>query len=169
MKGDLDSGPKPSLGLLVFTKVAEEQFSPTFKDRVLAVYSLFPELQAQQIKCGYISKGSRLVGSARNWTSPQQISLQPYASMTTIAHEFTHLLQGNGVPYGEKACDIWAISRLPSIMADEQPCYILRHWQKKRWLRHRESVKQLCIEAIKARKTKRAYISWLSEQLRDLK
>jgi hypothetical protein len=153
--------------LLVFTKVAGARFSAAFKGRILDVYSLFPELQDRQVKCGFIRKGSRLAGSARSWTSPQQIALQPDASSTTIAHELTHLLQGNGVPYGEKSCDIWALSRLEA--ADEQPYYILRHWKKGRWLRHRESVRRLCIQAIEVRRTNKTYIKWLSGQLRQLR
>lgn len=153
--------------MLAFTKVADARFSPAFKDRILDVYSLFPELQDRQVKCGFFRKGSRLAGSARSWTIPQQIALQPDASSTTIAHELTHLLQGNGVPHGEKACDIWTISRLEK--PDEQPYYLLRHWKKDRWLRHRESVRQLCIRAIEVRRTNKTYIKWLSGQLRQLR
>ncbi len=155
--------------MLAFTKVADVRFSPGFKERILQVYSLFPELQERQIKCGFIRRDSRLAGSARSWIVPQQIALQSGASSTTIAHELTHLLQGNGVPHGEKACDIWAVSRLPPEMADEQPYYLLRHWQKERWLRHRASVRQLCMQAIEVRRTDRAYIKWLSGQLRQLR
>ncbi|HEX6068061.1 MAG TPA: hypothetical protein VFZ05_04595 [Nitrososphaera sp.] len=155
--------------MLVFTKVARARFSPSFRERIVQVYSLFPELQDRQVKCGFISRGSRLAGSARSWTVPQQIALQPNASSTTIAHELTHLLQGNGVPHGEKACDIWAVSRLPPKLADDQPYYILRHWQRDRWLRHRESVRRLCVQAIEVRKTDRNYIKLLSGQLRQLR
>lgn len=155
--------------MLAFTRVAEARFSPAFKDRIMQVHSLFPELQDRQVKCGFIRRGSRLAGSAKSWTDPQQIALQPGASSTTIAHELTHLLQGNSVPHGEKACDIWTVSRLPSDMADEQPYYLLRHWQKDRWLRHRASVRQLCIEAIEVRGANREYIRWLSGRLRQLR
>jgi hypothetical protein len=136
---------------------------------VLSVYSLFSELRDRPIKCGFINNDSRIAGSARSWVAPQQIALQSDASSTTIAHELTHLLQGNGVPHGEKACDIWAVSRLPVGMADEQPYYLLRHWQKKRWLRHRESVRLLCMQAIEVRRTDREYIKWLFGQLRQLR
>lgn len=155
--------------MLVFTKVADSRFSPAFKERILQIYSLFPELQDRRVKCGFIRKGSWLIGSARRWAFPQQIALQPGASATTIAHELTHLLQGNCVPHGEKACDIWAVSRLPTAMADEQPCYILPRWEKGKWLRHRESVRQLCVEAIEVRRTNREYIKWLSLKLRQLR
>lgn len=155
--------------MLAFTSVAEAQFTHSFRERIMQVYSLFPELQDRQIKCGFIRKGSRLAGAARSWAHPQQIALQPHASSTTIAHELTHLLQGNGVPHGEKACDIWAVSRLAAEMADEQPYYILRHWRRERWLRNKESVRQLCLQAIEVRRTNRVYIKWLSGQLRQLR
>ena len=185
--------------MLAFTRVAEAKFSPVFKDRILQVYSLFPELHERQIKCGFIRRGSRIAGSARSWTNPKQIALQPDASTTTIAHEFTHLLQGKGngkakengngsegagaggggggrasgsgncVPHGEKACDIWAICRLPAEMADKKPSYLLGHWSNARWLRHKESVRRLCLQAIQVRNTDRAYIKWLSAHLRQLR
>ncbi|WP_431755760.1 hypothetical protein [Nitrososphaera sp.] len=151
--------------MIRFTSVAEAKFSPQFKERVLSVYSLFPELRGQAITCGFICRG-HVLGTARSWQ--KQISLQSSVGNMTIAHELTHLLQGNGVPHGEKACDIWAVARLPAEMLDEQPYYILRHWQKGRWLRNRPAVKGLCAQAIKVRESRRTYIKWLSGQLRQL-
>jgi len=101
-------------------------------------------LQDGQVKCGFIRKSSWLAGTARSWASPQQIALQPNASSTAIAHELTHLLQENGVPHSEKVCDIWAVSRLAAEMVDEQPYYILRH---------KKSVRRLCVQAIEVRRT----------------
>ena len=131
----------------------------------MKVHSLFPELRDKTITCGFIRRG-HILGTARSWQS--QISLQPMVGNMTIAHELTHLLQGNGVPHGEKACDIWAVARLPEEMLDEQPYYILRHWQKDRWLRNRPAVKGLCAQAIKVRESRRTYIKWLSGELRQL-
>lgn len=151
-----------------FSRVAEARFSPQFKNRISNVYSLFPELHDAAITCGYIRKGYYVIGTARGWR--QQIALQPDVSNMTIAHELTHLLQGvDGVPHGEKACDIWAVARLPPEMLDERPHYILRHWSRERWLAHRHAVRQLCAQAIEVRKTKRTYIKWLSGQLRQHK
>ncbi|AIF84776.1 hypothetical protein NTE_02734 [Candidatus Nitrososphaera evergladensis SR1] len=156
--------------MLRFTRVAEAKFSGEFQERVLKVYGLFPELAEHDIKCGYIRKGMRLLGTARGWTTPKQISLQPNVGRMTIAHELTHLLQGSdGVPHGEKACDIWAVARLPAEMLDEQPYYLLRHWHRERWLRNRVQAKALCERAIGVRRTERNYIKWLSGELRHLK
>jgi hypothetical protein len=153
-------------GLIRFTSVAETRFSQQFKGRILRVYSLFPELHDQKITCGFIGRG-HVAGTARSWRG--QIALQPNVSNTTIAHELTHLLQGNGVPHGEKACDIWALARLPADMLDEQPSYIAGHWSRSRWLEHRLQVKSLCEQAIELRKTQRTYLKWLSGRLRLLK
>lgn len=157
--------------MLRFTRVAAAKFSGEFQERVLHVYSLFPELKDDEIKCGYIRRGTRLLGTARGWTTPKQISLQPNVGRLTIAHELTHLLQGeNGVPHGEKACDIWAVARLPAEMLDEQPYYLLRHWHRERWLCNRAQAKALCEQAIiDVRRTERNYIKWLSLELRHLK
>jgi hypothetical protein len=51
-------------------------------------------------------------------------------------------------------------------MLDEQPYYLLRHWHRERWARHRTSVRDLCVQAIKVRETNRTYIKWLAGQLR---
>lgn len=147
-----------------FTSVADANFSVLFKERVLRVYSFFPELHNRSITCGFIRRGTHLAGTARSWK--QQIALQQNVGNTTIAHELTHLLQGNGVPHGEKACDIWAVARLPEEMLDEQPYYLLRHWHRERWARHRTSVRDLCVQAIQVRETNKTYIMWLSGQLR---
>ena len=153
--------------MIRFTSVADAKFSPQFKERIFRVYSLFQELDELPITCGFIRRGQHVLGTARSWQN--QISLQPNVSNTTIAHELTHLLQGvDGVPHGEKACDIWAIARLPEEMLDDQPYYILRHWQKDRWLRHRQAVRGLCAQAIEVRKSRRTYIKWLSGELRQL-
>ncbi|HVX01717.1 MAG TPA: hypothetical protein VHA09_01040 [Nitrososphaera sp.] len=164
--------------MLTFTRVAKAKFSGEFQGRVLQVYSLFPELAAHDVKCGYIRRGTRLLGTARGWVTPKQISLQPDVDRMTIAHELTHLLQGRNndnhnnncsIPHGEKACDIWAMARLPTEMLDEQPYYLLRHWQRERWVRNRAQAKALCERAIEVRKTERQYIKWLSLELRHLK
>lgn len=155
--------------MLRFTRVAEAEFSGEFKQKVLHVYSLFPELQGHEISCGFIKKGSYLLGTAKNWARPRQIALQAGVGRMTIAHELTHLLQGDGVPHGEKACDIWALARLPKEMLDERPYYLLRHWYLERWLRNRAQAKALCEQAIEVRKVQRNYIKWLSAQLRQLR
>lgn len=111
------------------------------------------------------------MGSARSWTHPAQIALQTNVTRMVIAHELTHLLQGNlgCVPHGEKACDIWTVARLPVDMLDSPPSYLLHYWHRDRWLRNKLQVKMLCEMAIDVRKSERFYIKWLTGELRKLK
>ena len=102
--------------MILFTSVADAGFDRQFKDRILAVYSLFEELQGRPVKCGYIRRGSALLGTARSWADPQRIALQPGVGNTTIAHELVHLLQGAGVPHGETSCVM-----LPATLAWNKP------------------------------------------------
>lgn len=152
-----------------FTSRAEREFDPAFKQRILKVYSRFPELGSRPVICGSISRGSRYLGTACGWTYPQKVSLQPGVGNTTIAHEFTHLVQGNGIPHGEKQCDIWTVARLDLELLDEKPHYILRGWKKDRWVRNKAAVRQLCIQSIKERDVRRNYIVWLSQEFRKMK
>jgi hypothetical protein len=49
-----------------------------------------------------------------------------YPTYWTIAHELMHLAQFNsdGIPGDERACDIFAIARLPPRFIDESPTYL---------------------------------------------
>ncbi len=49
-----------------------------------------------------------------------------YPTYWTIAHEFMHLAQFNsdGIPRGERACDVFALARLPPRFIDESPTYL---------------------------------------------
>jgi hypothetical protein len=86
-------------------------------------------------------------GTATGWTSPPVFRLRPNASRYTIAHELTHLVQGNGsgIPHGEVACDIWIISRLPVELLDQRPAYYLLARQHSRldWKKNRAAVREL--------------------------
>ncbi|NOJ27847.1 MAG: hypothetical protein DA330_07555 [Nitrososphaera sp.] len=151
-----------------FTRVAAQKFSVDFKQRIVTVYRNFPELD-RVIICGCISRGSRLLGAAQSWTNPQKISLQPGVANTVIAHELVHLLQGDGIPHGEKQCDVWTVARLDKELLDSKPHYILYGWTADRWHRNKDAAKQLCIQAIEYRRSNRNYIVWLSEELKRLK
>jgi hypothetical protein len=50
-----------------------------------------------------------------------------YPTNWTIAHELMHLAQFNscGIPSGERATDIYALSRLPPRFIDESPTYLV--------------------------------------------
>jgi hypothetical protein len=87
-----------------FTRHAQQAFSQEFKARVIQVYELFPELQNKRISCGLVKGHGWVEGTATGWTSPPVFRLQPNVSSYTIAHELTHLVQGNGseIPHGDR-------------------------------------------------------------------
>ena len=152
-----------------FSSRARQAFSPGFKERVMRVYALFPELQEKKISCGLLVKRSWVDGTATSWTYPPVFRLQPNVSSYTIAHELTHLVQGNGsgAPHGEVACDIWTVHRLPVDLLDQRPYYLMKN-SRCNWKKNREAIKELCRQAIEIRKTQRAYIVWLRSRINKL-
>ncbi len=154
---------------IAFSNPARQAFTPEFKSRIMRIYSLFPELQEKRISCGLIKKRGVVEGTATGWTSPPVFRLQPNVSHYTIAHELTHLVQGNGsgIPHGEVACDIWTVHRLPAGMLDERPYYLMKNIRCD-WKSNKDEIKELCSKAIETRKTQRAYIVWLRNQIRKM-
>jgi hypothetical protein len=152
-----------------FSRQAHQAFSPAFKGRIMQVYSLFPELQEKRISCGLLSGRGWVEGTATGWTSPPVFRLQPNVLSYTIAHELTHLVQGNGsgVPHGEVACDIWTVHRLPAGMLDQRPYYLMKNLRCD-WKENRDAIKDLCGQAIEIRKVRRTYIVWLRGQIKKL-
>ncbi|HEU4606059.1 MAG TPA: hypothetical protein VFS46_07465 [Nitrososphaera sp.] len=149
-----------------FSRPARQAFSSEFKTRIMQVYSLFPELQEKTIACGLLKKRGAVEGTAASWTLPPVFRLRPNVSSYTIAHELIHLVQGNGsgVPHGEVACDIWAVDRLPAELLDQRPYYLMKN-SRCDWKKNRDTVKELCRQAIEIRKTRRTYIVWLRGQI----
>ena len=149
-----------------FSRLARQAFSPEFMARIMQVYGLFPELQEKTIACGLLKKRGVVEGTATGWTAPPVFRLQPNVSSYTIAHELTHLVQGNGsgIPHGEVACDIWAVDRLPAELLDQRPYYLMKN-SRCDWKKNRDAVKELCRRAIEIRKTRRTYIVWLRGQI----
>jgi hypothetical protein len=154
---------------LDFSRYAQQAFSLDFRSKILSVYYYFPELHTKRIICGYLKKHSLIKGTAISWTDPPVFRLRPNVSNYTIAHELTHLVQGNqsGIPHGEVACDIWTIYRMPIELLDEQPYYLLRR-SKIDWKNDKIIIKDLCRQAIELRKLRRTYIVWLKNQIFDI-
>ncbi len=92
-----------------------------------------------------------------------------YPSYWTIAHEFMHLTQFNskGIPSGERATDIHALSRIPPELADDSPSYLVINKRLRRlWgpemarLAH-----ELAREALRRREEGlRYYASWWEDE-----
>jgi len=78
-----------------------------------------------------------------------------YPTYWTMAHELMHLAQfnSNGTPSGERACDVYALARMPPRFIDDSPSYLVvppagrKSWgRKEAALAHR-----LAVEAIDKR------------------
>lgn len=172
---------------LIFTRKASTDFSHQFKERIMNIFSYFPELHGDVIYVGWIAprgwaRGSCSISSfsssssssSNNLTKKRlKINLQPNERNFTIAHEFTHLLQARRkeelqIPCGERACDVWTLTRLPLELLDDHPSYIGNYLMRKRWDRIKMQVRELAFCAIEIRKTKRQYIVWLENEIKKL-
>ena len=166
-----------SKGRLIFTKKADVSFTDDFKQRIIDVFKFFPELHNEIVLVGWIAPRGWARGSCwcygASTNTPLKISLQPNERNFTIAHEFTHLLQARKkeelqIPSGERACDVWALTRLPLELIDDYPSYIGNNLMRKRWDTVKKIVRELAFDAIEIRKTKRHYIVWLEEEIKKL-
>jgi len=88
-----------------------------------------------------------------------------YPTYWTLSHELMHLAQFNahGIPSGERACDIFALARLPPEFIDESPTYlVVPRGRRTRWLqKDARMAHDLAVEALRLRrKGLRRYASW---------
>lgn len=144
----------------------------------------FPELHGKKITVGYTSAhlGSAVVPLGAE--SPVKFTIRlkvKNLTYNTIGHELTHLLQGlsrirssgrkakeDGIPFGEKQCDIWTLAR-SGLFCDDAPTYLrLPRAVRENWTAHGRSVRRLCIAALEKRKTYRLYMRWLESRIKDL-
>jgi hypothetical protein len=165
------------VGGLRFTKKANANFTNEFKKSIIDIFKYFPELHNEFVLVGWIAPRGWARGSC--WCSsasankPLKISLQPNERNFTVAHEFTHLLQARKkeelqIPSGERACDVWALTRLPLELIDDYPSYIGNCLMRKRWDTVKKKVRELAFNAIEIRKTKRQYIVWFEQEVDKL-
>lgn len=125
----------------------------------------FPEFQGQTITVGYTRTH---LGAAIREQNLIRLRARK-VTYNTIGHELTHLVQGlNGIPEGEKQCDIWTLAR-SSLFCDEAPAYLhLPPQLRLQWPAYASEVHALCRRAIEVRKTYRNYIRWLEQELAEL-
>lgn len=92
-----------------------------------------------------------------------------YPTYWTMAHELMHLAQFNaqGIPSGERACDVYALSRLPPELIDDSPSYLViskplrRLWGPEMAMLSHE----LALEALRKREEGlRNYASWWEDE-----
>lgn len=125
----------------------------------------FPELAGQTITVGYTRAH---LGAA----IPEDLTIRLRArkvSYNTIGHELMHLVQGrNGIPEGEKQCDVWTLARA-ELFCDEAPTYLrLPETVQARWPHFALKVRELCLQAIALRQSQRYYIRWLERAMVEL-
>lgn len=92
-----------------------------------------------------------------------------YPTHWTIAHEFMHLAQFNaeGIPSGERACDMHALSRLPPELIDDSPSYlVISKRLRRQWGPEMARISHdLAKEALRLRENGlRNYASWWEDE-----
>lgn len=92
-----------------------------------------------------------------------------YPTYWTLAHELMHLAQFNadGIPGGERACDVYALSRLLPELIDEDPSYLVVSKETRKVWDHRHSklAHELAKEALKQRNDGlRRYALWWEDE-----
>jgi hypothetical protein len=107
-------------GFILTQPLARHRLCRTLLRKLHYVRRFFPELHGKTIKVGITRSASGLAvpGGIEVWFNPFQLSHH------TIAHEFTHVLQGSGgIPGGERSCDVYAMARHWTLN-DSIPTYV---------------------------------------------
>lgn len=153
------------------TSPMKKRITPELHNRIFRALGEFPELTGHTITVG-ATRAPGLHGTAEGDKLTIRLNTRRRGGVPyfTIGHELTHLLQKPGlglVPSGETACDIWTLAR-SELFLDEMPSYLSPiSCSSRDWCLHAQAVRQLCIEAIRVRKTNRLYIQWLQGSLRE--
>lgn len=87
----------------------------------------------------------------------------------TVAHELMHLVQfkSKDIPSGERACDVYALARIPPELIDESPTYlVVPRGRRGRWTAtDAEMAHDLAVEALQKRaQGLRRYASWWEQE-----
>ena len=131
----------------------------------------FPELRARPFGVGVTrqAQGLASLDDFAIWLNPRALSLH------TIAHELTHLMQADGrVPGGERACDLFALARHPSLndsrpnyldipddLFDERGYYTRTGWPTVLYVSARRAIDERA-------SGRRTYIRWFEEHITSL-
>lgn len=94
------------------------------RERLDFVRGFFPELAGICIRVG-LARSRKVLGSCSLDPDDPAIWVRPrLVDVFTVTHELTHLLQAQGrIPGGERACDLFALSRSP-LLIDSAPTYL---------------------------------------------
>lgn len=150
---------------LHFTAIMKKRLSQRAVSMLHASLRHFPELHDKVITVGYTRAH---LGSAIREQMTIRLRVRNVC-YNTIGHELTHLVQGTGeIPEGEKQCDIWTLARSP-LFCDDAPTYLdLPMRVRLQWPKYAVRVRELCLQAIEMRKSRRNYIQWLERALQTL-
>lgn len=110
-----DAGP-----FLVTRPLLKHPLCKSVLKKLAYVRRFFPDLGTTTIRVGLtrVASGMAVPGGDEIWLNPHRISYH------TIAHEFTHLVQGRrGVPTGERSCDLYSLARHWTLN-DTPPYYV---------------------------------------------
>lgn len=150
-----------------------KETSQAFRDDLLAklkvVCPLFPELTADRLEVGITTYYVACACTPMKDRIKIKLNPKQQVSYFTLGHELTHFVQDiSNVPHGEKQCDIWTIAR-NKIFLDEPPTNLYIPSETNReWDMYSEAIRELCINAIEIRKSKRHYIKWLEQEIKQL-
>lgn len=148
-----------------------------WEKRLRVILEYFPELRGQttrKLKVGIIDQSLIAAGRAKD---TDQIWLRMDASIWTVAHEFTHLVQAvqyedgvpkeKRIPFGEKACDLYTLARSRDLL-DQPPHYLKLpfHVRYTSWPNWAGICHRVAKEAIDRRKAGlRNYIKWFETRI----
>ncbi len=116
----LNDGNGGAPGFVLTKPLARHRSCRTLIEKLQYVRRFFPELREKSIKVGITRSASGLAvpGGIEVWFNPFQLAYH------TIAHEFIHVLQGsNGIPSGERSCDVYSMARHWTLN-DSPPTYV---------------------------------------------
>ncbi len=153
------------MAIIQYTAMMKKRLSRRAVSMLQASLRHFPELSGKTITVGYTRAH---LGAAVREQLIIRLRVRKLC-YNTIGHELTHLVQGfNGIPEGEKQCDIWTLARSP-LFCDDAPTYLkLPLPLRMNWPHYASSVRELCLQAIEMRKSYRNYIQWLERELHQL-
>ena len=156
---------------------APEAARQGLRERLERLHEYFPEIKPE-MRIGITRSCDGLAFMATDGTVKLMVDMHrsrgnswKFPTYWTLGHELMHLAQFNskGIPSGERACDVYALARLPPKLIDEPPTYlIVPPGIRKRWHengRYAKLAHDLAIEAIiKRRAGLRRYASWWDDE-----
>ena len=143
--------------------------------RVRRLHPYFPEIR-RKMKIGLTRSYDGLAFQSDDGVVKLMLDVRKarngdYKSPTfwTIAHELMHLAQFNTreIPSGERACDLFALARLPPKYIDEAPSYlVIASHVRRRWSSEYASIAhEVARRALRERaKGVRNYIAWWEKE-----